>query len=243
MVMITEGMQLRIPVGALTLSLDGPTVVRVERVEVRLDTWQHWLRIAIMNVYAAHRAHDRLLTPRDERAKARALESEFRASMIASAAGAFAVDAFYASVKDRLPPDPEKEAAWAKNRTPRPRRIAETLRTGFRLTSTGFSKVLRPNLKKLFELRDWAVHPPARFGEPLVHPDLGIGADWRFATYTASTCTEATRVALSLVSQCCKVPRPNHAELSEWSKFVVTVITPIVTRWERRFGSVILAEG
>lgn len=130
MVFITEGMQLRIPEGGLQISLDGGEPPPL-RVHVRLDTWQHWIRIAVANVDNANREHAELLAAHaagNEVAKASALQGEFQASMVAMSSGAFAIDAFYGAVKDRIPARPALEAAWNRNRTARATRISETLR-------------------------------------------------------------------------------------------------------------------
>jgi hypothetical protein len=53
--------QLRIPAGGLTIPLDGRDPAPVT-IEVRLDTWQHCLRIAVTNVDAANNAHAELVS-------------------------------------------------------------------------------------------------------------------------------------------------------------------------------------
>ena len=62
MVFITEGMSLRIPAGGLRLPLDGSELLPVT-VEVRLETLQHWLRVALEHVDLAGQAHAHLLQP------------------------------------------------------------------------------------------------------------------------------------------------------------------------------------
>jgi hypothetical protein len=240
MVFISEGMQLRIPAGGLKIALDGSDPPPIT-VEVRLDTWQHWLRVAVANVDRANAAHVDLLAAHaasDDAAKGRVLHDEFQAAMVAMSSAAFALDAFYATVKDRIPPRPDLEAAWSKNRTSRAARISETLRRAFKISNTG-AGVLRATVKELFKFRNWAVHPPARFREPIMHPDLAVGVEWRFIAFAAAGCTEATRATLSILSQCLQRPKPQHAELVEWTRFGTSVLEPILDDWKPRYGSVV----
>ena len=53
--------------------------------------------------------------------------SELKAAMRATTSAAFAIDAFYASVKERSPEHPDADK-WRANRTARNKQIAETFR-------------------------------------------------------------------------------------------------------------------
>ena len=135
-------------------------------------------------------------------------------------ASAFSLEAFYASVDERILPDEELAKRWAKNRTARAVRISETLIRAFKITHTGRA-VLRKNLEEVFKFRDYAVHPPARFRKPITHPELGVGVEWRFFAFTASRSITTTRVALSIIKQCMHAPQSKHEELAKWSEVSV----------------------
>lgn len=237
MVFITGGMSLRIPAGGLRIPLDGsepPPLL----VEVRLDTWHHWLRIALDHIAQAEQAHIHLLQPdvlADDSAKARALENEFKAAMPGICAAAFSLDAFYGSVKQLAPVSPDIERAWKRNKTSRHRRIGETLRRAFRVQNDDMASH-QIGIGEVFRFRDWAVHPPAEFTRPVLHPDLGVGVEWRFVAFSASNCQSAGRVALRLLTSCASNPRPKWARLSEWCQFSGTVVRSLVDEWERRYG-------
>jgi hypothetical protein len=165
-----------------------------------MDTWQYWLRIATDQVDPALKAHARLLEAHaltDDAAKGTALEDEFSTSMIALSAVAFALDAFYSAVKARAPIDPALEAAWEKNHTARPKRIVETLRRRFKIKDQSVRK-LSTTMGQVFQFRNWAVHPPAKFEQALHHPDLNVGVEWRFIVFRADNCVNATRFALGV---------------------------------------------
>jgi hypothetical protein len=108
-------------------------------------------------------------------------EAEFRASLLAVAASAFAVDAFYASVVEAA------SDARVRART-RDGRIFETLRRAFDLTP-GQRAALHEPSRIVFRLRDEAVHPPAVWAEPALHPIFNLGMEPRYVSY----CAERTR--------------------------------------------------
>jgi len=230
-------MSLRIPAGGLVISLDGSEVPPV-KFEVVLDTWRYWLNIALAHVDNAVRAHAELLAAHaagDDPAKGSALEEEFTSSMQGISASAFSLEAFYASVNEHIPTDEELARRWAKNKTARTVRICETLIRAFKVTHPGRT-ILRENLAEVFKFRDYAVHPPARFREPIMHPDLGVGVEWRFISFSASGTITSSRVALSIIKQCLHAPRPEHQELVKWSQNSVAKIDEMASEWEKRHG-------
>lgn len=99
-------MSLRIPEGALRLYANGRA--EVSHVELASDFWPHWLAVAKDNVNIAKVHNEAALIAhhqKDGDTKGRELEAEFRAALSSISAQAFAVDALYAAVKERLPGD------------------------------------------------------------------------------------------------------------------------------------------
>lgn len=85
------------------LSFDATTGELVESSmipEVRADTFQHWLAIAELSSDQAELARTEALEAdlKDDDGFGLPVSKEYRSSMIAIAAAAFAMDAFYASV-------------------------------------------------------------------------------------------------------------------------------------------------
>jgi len=211
-------MQLRVPAGALVLTLEGePSPVVFE---VRLDVWDHWLSIANEQTRRAELTHARVLDAQregDEDVRIRALEAEFRASMQAIAATAFAVDALYAAVKERSAADDVIGGATDDRRKARYRQIAETLRRAFRI-QRGTDK-LEEFLRRLFELRNWAVHAPNDFRRPVEHPDLGLGVEWRFVAYSAMNARTLLDATVSLLEQIFRFAEERSSEIvREWAQ-------------------------
>jgi hypothetical protein len=62
-------------------------------------------------------------------------------------------------------------------RTARYSQVAEVIRRAFNLKRNGV-RLLLENLKKIYRLRDLAVHPSGKVQEALLHPELGVGVEW-----------------------------------------------------------------
>jgi hypothetical protein len=98
-VFVSNGMDLR--VSNVSFNLETGEVAPVT-IDVRLDTWNHWLYIARESRDKAEAALVNVLEAsekNDDNILGGALEQEFRHGMAAVSAAAFAIDAFYASVK------------------------------------------------------------------------------------------------------------------------------------------------
>jgi hypothetical protein len=189
-VRFTAGSDLRIPAGAIRISIgsDGQPVMDPLVPQLRTDMWPHWLLEAVVAAGDATDAASQVATlcaapERDEEALDLALSAELRASMRAITSCAFAVDAFYASVKARSPAHPHA-GKWVENRTPRHVQVFETIRYHLKLRNPGASKIGQ-GVKELFRFRDWAVHPGSRFREPIHRDDVNAGVDWHFMAFRA----------------------------------------------------------
>ncbi len=189
---------------------------------VRLDTWQHWLLIACDNVASASEQEARLheaISRDDDAAKGDALEAEFRPAMTALSACAFAIDAFYATVIERMGAHPDRDK-WRDKRLTRHRQIAETLRYHFKYKAKGMP-VVNGVLEELFRFRDRAVHPPAAFREPIYRADLDAGVEPRFVTFSAKHSRQALGLTLELfVATVPKLEAVAKGDLIRWAVFV-----------------------
>lgn len=219
-VRLTAGADLRLPAGALRIKVDADGTVSADPVvpQLRTDMWPHWLFEAvgaaqIARDSAAEVAHLAALSDRDEEALDLALGSELRGSMRAITASAFAVDAFYASVKARSPAHPNQNA-WRANRTPRYAQVFETLRYHLKLTPPGANEI-RDRVKELFRFRDWAVHPGSRFREPVYRSDIGSGVDWHFAVFRGDNGVAAVAKTASMMDALVTALLRGHEELRQ----------------------------
>lgn len=197
----------------LTLSFDATTGDLIDSsmiTELRTDTFHHWLQIAAQASDDAEDARIAAVEAErdDDEVFNRALEREFRASMIAVAAAAFAIDAFYGSVLQHAP-DTKVEAST------RDGAIFETLKRAFSLGATE-QAALRERLRVIFRLRDDAVHPPAAWVTPAWHPAFNLGMEPRFVNYRVENAINAQLRARRLIWSCLRSPKPKHADLATW---------------------------
>jgi hypothetical protein len=195
--------------------------------EVRTDTFHHWLDIAERAAADAERA--RLVAVQadlgDHAAFTRGLEDEFRTSMVAVAAAAFAIDAFYASVLQHAP-----EIRVGSGT--RDGAIFETLKRGFSLT-TEQSTVLREQLRLIFRLRDDAVHPPATWAQPVLHPAFNVGMEPRLVKFRAENAINAQLFASKVIWLCLHKPKGQQTALVSWCEALRDVISepPEPPKW------------
>jgi len=121
----------------LTIADDGTTSGQA-RAELRMDMWPFWLEDAIDAAVVACGLAEQispLVEQRDAAEDPKSIEEqidqlligEMKASMRAITASAFAIEAFYASVKERSPEHPDAEK-WREKRTAREKQVTETFR-------------------------------------------------------------------------------------------------------------------
>lgn len=214
-VFISKGMRLRIPAGgfSITLGPDGPVGGPLV-FEVSLDMWPAWLEIAAAHAAAAEDARQRLAAAdaADGETVGALLAEECREGMVAMAAAAIAIDAFYGSVRERVDLS-SLDAKWTPA-TPRSARVFEGIRQAFVMTNKQ-AGARRAVIRELFKFRDWAVHPPAKFSAPQLHEVLQVGVEWRYVAFGAPNATWAAANARELIRLCLLRPRP-AAGLGAW---------------------------
>ena len=195
----TAGADLQISGIRIEMHEDGSVHLPPVVPKLRTDMWPHWLAEAVEAAVLARRVSAEIpvaVAAGDDFRVDSLLVQELRASMRAITAAAFALDAFYASVKARSPRHPDDEK-WAKNRTTRPAQIFETLRYHLKIKNAG-AKEMRRRICELFKFRGWAVHPGSKFREPIIRPEVDAGVDWHFTVFRAENAVNAVALTVSL---------------------------------------------
>lgn len=234
-VFISKGMRVGIPPGGLTIK-DGqlsPVVLHAA-----LDVVPHWLAIALKHLQVAGAEHVRLSPAWQEQANdkiARVLEAEFMASMQAVMAAAISMDAFYAGLKEHVIIPSATLDAWRQKGTARYKQVYETIRRGFKVRKEALPKV-REALKEIYRFRDLAVHPDPKLAQPLKHPDLSVGTEWRFVYYRFENAKGLVNVSLSLIIQLLNSPKPNNPDLKRYTQESLPLLQPLVNEWENKYG-------
>lgn len=196
-VFVTSGMDVRIR--NISINFDTGEIPPVT-IEVRLDTWNHWLGIAhseSARAVESTQAVNNALSSGDDEALNFALEEEFRRSLVAISAAVFALDAFYASVKERYGTHPQA-AQWRDGKLARYKQVAETFRWAWNIRPER-AREIRDVLRQLYNVRDVATHAPAEFREPIHRPDIDRGVEWRFVQFRADTATSSVTASTEII--------------------------------------------
>ena len=217
-IFITRGMTVSIPAFSMRIDNDGNVQGPPLTLHVRFDVCPSWVQVAKRHLDAAttaKTARDIAWRGNDNTAKSLAVEAEFEASMQAVMAAAIAWDAVYAIIKQHVDiPDPMLKK-WRQGRTARYVQVTETLRRAFGLRAKGVA-LLRGNLKKIYSLRDMAVHPSGKIGAALNHPELDVGMEWRFVYFRSSNAQSIVNGTVLMLWDLAHNAKPKDSKLSEY---------------------------
>ena len=87
---------------------------------------------------------------------------------------------------------------WRTKRTSRYSQVTEVLRRGFHLKPKG-TRTLRQHVKEIYRFRDLAVHPSGKIEAPLLHAELQVGVEWRFAYFQATNAEGLVNAATAII--------------------------------------------
>jgi hypothetical protein len=190
----------------------------VPTAHVHFDVCPTWLELAIRHLSDAQVAQGaRIETWKyaDEHSKTGALEWEFGASLQAIMASSIAVDALYAVVQTRVHLPQSLIDEWRDQRTPRHLRISEVLGRAFALEPKNVSS-LGQALAEIFRFRDLAVDPSAKTDARILHPELGVGVEWRFAYFRCENALLIVKATLRLIAELAIAGKPTDADLQKY---------------------------
>jgi hypothetical protein len=193
--------------------LDSPPAIA----STRFDTWSHWLLLAYQGLARAESALEKVRAAHaddDDNALGPALEEEFREGMATISAAASAVDAFYASVKERYGEHPDVPT-WKRTGLARYKQISETLRWAWKLNPDQ-GKMIRSAVAELYKFRDVALHSPAEFRVTELRAELDRFVEWRFNWYRTENAQAAVLNASRLIAMFLRQPENAPASIQEW---------------------------
>lgn len=174
--------------------------------------WSVWGLIAVEHEWHAEQARKAMLREYEQTHRYY-FEAEWYPSVVAIAASAFALDAWYGAVVNRLPVRPSN-----RGRPKRSRRVLETLKLGFRLGRKGEEWL--PELDWLFaEQRDGLVHPPWRADVPV--PIDGIDGLYHSPIHNDQSPAGAVRAVdlmIDVLDTCIENPRAKYPDLVELTR-------------------------
>jgi hypothetical protein len=219
-IFISRGMTVAVPSGGLTLGIgeDGNVTTSSLTLHVRFDVCPTWTELSLQHLAEAkvnRAARQAAWTGKDETQKAATLEREFEASMQSIMAAAIALDAFYAVIQSHVQLPPSLVERWRTKRTPRYSQITEVLRRAFHLHKKG-TATLRQNLREIYRLRDLAVHPSGKIEAPILHPEIKVGVEWRFAYFRAHNAELIVNAGTWILWDLANGGKPKESKLVEY---------------------------
>lgn len=205
-----------IPPGGFVISFTKP--VPPVKVQVHYDVCPTWCELALKHLAdAKDRAEERIQawTGADENAKGITLEREFESSMQAIMAAAIAVDAFYAVIQTHVVLPAGLIEQWRKGRTARYSQVCQVISRAFKLKPEG-AQILKFHLKQIYRLRDLAVHPTGKLGEPILHPEIDVGVEWRFISFRATNAELVVHHATAVLWQLANTAQPKSEQTKRY---------------------------
>jgi hypothetical protein len=185
---------------------------------VRFDACPTWLELAIRHLsdaQAAQAARVAAWKGTDEDSKAGALEWEFEASMQSIMAASIAIEAFCSAIqaKAHLPQAIVDECR--EKRLPRHAEISDILAIAFSLTDAEMDK-LRRNLGEIFRFRDLAIDTSSKSDAPILHPEIRVGGEWRFAYFRCENALLIVRATFHVLRELFVIGTPQDAEVQTY---------------------------
>jgi len=218
-IFISRGMTVAIPAGGLTIGIgDDGNFTGNLTLHVRFDVCPTWVELSLRHLEEAKaKRADRVAAwiGTNENLKASTLEREFEASMQAILSAAIAIDAFYSIMQTHVMLPPSLLDRWRTKRTSRYSQVTEVLRRAFQLKTKG-TTALRQNLKEIYRLRDLAVHPSGKIEVPILHPELNVGVEWRFAYFRTKNAELVVNAATWILWDLAHGGKPKDAKIVEY---------------------------
>lgn len=218
-IFISRGMTVAIPAGGLAIGIgDDGSFTGNLTLHVRFDVCPTWVELSLRHLEEAKaKRADReaAWVGANENLKASTLEREFETSMQAIMSAAIAIDAFYSIMQTHVVLPPSLVDQWRTKRTSRYSQVTEVLRRAFHLKPKG-AATLRQNLKEIYRLRDIAVHPSGKIEAPILHPELNVGVEWRFAYFRTQNAELVVNAATWILWDLAHGGKPKDTKIVEY---------------------------
>jgi hypothetical protein len=177
------------------------------RVFMQPHLWVWWAEIAIDQERLAREARAKALriTPAGGETFIEALACETRASLIAVAASAHALDALYGVMRDIITPV-ETGTRWST--------LLETFKAAFNVRGHEGGGGWAREFEWLFDLRDSAVHHDEESRESVPHP-TGTNVSWANVAYSLESAERAVNLMVDVLDTAVGAPRP---PIADWAR-------------------------
>jgi hypothetical protein len=179
--------------------------------------WATWLEVAVEHELEAQEAFLEIT----HQSEGDALVREFRASLLAVAATAHAIEALFGDIKYLIPPQSRKGGS--------DQRLRRAFRVAFGVPDRDNQR-LAEELAWLFERRDFAVHPYTEAETPRQHP-AGVNTGTEHSSFNAVTSCRAVGVAMDILEFAERPPAPHGHRIERWASdrapYHTNVVAPL----------------
>ncbi len=197
-VLVFEGMKVGFLPGDFEISLDKSGNTKSHAIlSTAYNVIPIWLRVARDNLNQSKTAADDIekkWNNADDSEKKELLITELEPSLQVFISCGIVLDAFYEQLRPYAKLSQDDINKWRDNKTGRAKQIAEVIRRVYNLNKDIF-KQFRNTISEIIKYRDIAVHPSLELKNSRSRPDISVGVDWQFATYSYSNserCFEST---------------------------------------------------
>jgi hypothetical protein len=200
-------------------------------INVQFDVCATWLELAVGHLSDAQVARGARIGNWDsanEHSKTGALKWEFEAAIQAITASGIALDAFCAVVQNTIHLPETLIAEWHQKSTPRHIQNSEVLRRAFSLAPKHVAS-LRQSLEEIFRFRDLAIDPSRKMDTIILHPELGVGVEWRFAYFRYQNAQLIVNATLRLIAELVVWCKPEDAALQKYLDALRSRLDPLRT--------------
>ena len=221
-IFLAEGMTFGISDMAFGFDSAGEPSMRI-KLTLSYDACIAWAKIALTHREGALRSLEERRAAwsnesRDDESneqRGRSLVAEFQSSIQAVVAAATCIDALYDHITRMNLIQPETRRAWIRKRRPRYVQVSETLRVAFNIKPSIFN-AFKENLKAIYVLIDYSVHPSSKPEPPYPHPEIDILTSWSLAAFRGDVADMFVCSALGLLWETGQRSKHKSAELSDF---------------------------
>jgi hypothetical protein len=237
---VVRGMQLAIPAGGFSISVDGEGkfIGELKTVHLRIDMCARWMAIAYQHLLVSESANEELLRAvqvNNEEALGMALERAADAGMQAISAACAAIDAYYALLREHTQIDKSTRDSWTKNRTARHIQIAEVISRTFKIPQPEVDK-MRAILKQAFPIRDKALHPSAKMTAPMNYDEIGRStARWLVMVRHENARMVVGQCLMVIIGTIARDLRNHVKEFRDTLDWTAQLVAPLVIEWEKHY--------
>lgn len=121
-----------------------------------------------------------------------------------------------------------------KRRAARYAQVAEQIRVCFKVSNDIFGQ-LRKAIKRLFDLRDQAIHPNGKLTPAELYPELDRGVEYRFVRFRTKNVAALVQDYINILDYITSKSKPKNTDLVNYAKVVSKELHDILEQYKDLF--------